>query len=111
MQFYATGQTCPTDHGDDCIVVASAKQIALLGKAMKKRCELNMKVPWDRMLDKLKKFEFSMEPSVGQEQDWSTSGRSATRTEDHSRVEVGNAQLSVHTSRAGKRVRNKSDHD
>ena len=60
------------------------------------------------MLDRRKKVELSIESSVGQEQDWSTR-RSATRTEDHFRVGVGNVQVSVHNSRARKRVSDTSD--
>ena len=59
------------------------------------------------MLDRRKKFEFSIESSVGQEQDWSTSQISGR--EDHFGVGAGHMRVSVHTSRAGKRVNDKSD--
>ena len=91
-----------TVHGDDFTVVASAKQIAWLGDAMKKRNELKMEV---------------LGPNAGQTEEVhpldknriGVRARSATRREDHFRVGVGNVQVSVHTSRAGKRVSDKND--
>ena len=82
-----------TVHGDEFTVVASAKQIAWLGEAMKKRYELKMEV---------------LGPSAGQTEEVRVLNR-ATRREDHFRVGLGNVQVSVHTSRAGKRVSDKSD--
>ena len=90
-----------TVHGDCFTVMASAKQIAWLGKAMKKRygsagaeCWTDGRSSSSHPLDKNR---------IG------VRARSATRREDHFRVGDGNVQDSVHTSRARQRVSVKSD--